>query len=156
MPRVDRGKRSLFRHRALKSAGSVSTPQKSCRTVPRFVILEHRWNGIHWDLMLEVEQTLRTWAIDSPIQPGVELSARLLADHRLAYLDYEGEISGGRGRVSRLDRGEYQTADWSDRCVRVELRGTHFRGRVTLNQAEGQSEEDGGRWWCRFEEGNLD
>jgi hypothetical protein len=122
--------------------------------MPRFVILEHRWNGVHWDFMLEADGTLVTWAIDSPIRPGVELPARRLADHRLAYLDYEGAISGGRGRVSRIDRGVYHVAAWSDRCIRVELRGARFRGRSELTWADAQSEGEG--WWCRFEDGNLD
>lgn len=122
--------------------------------MPRFVILEHRWNGVHWDFMLEGDGALATWAIDSPIRPGVDLLARRLADHRPAYLDYEGEISGGRGRVSRIDQGEYDVAVWSDRCVRVELRGARFRGRSELRRADAQSEVEG--WWFRFEDGNLD
>src|SRR5262249_5609576 len=67
--------------------------------MPRFVLLEHTWNGVHWDLMLERDGVLRTWAIDAPVVSGRDLPARSLGDHRLVYLDYEGEISGGRGRV---------------------------------------------------------
>jgi hypothetical protein len=62
----------------------------------RFVLLEHQWNGVHWDLMLEEGDVLRTWAIDVPVVSGVDLPARRLADHRLIYLDYEGPISGLR------------------------------------------------------------
>ena len=65
--------------------------------MPRFVILEHHWNGVHWDLMLEVDDRLRTWALDAPIAPGMDVPARRLPDHRAVYLDYEGAISGGRG-----------------------------------------------------------
>ena len=39
--------------------------------MPRFVLLEHHWDGVHWDLMLDVGAVLRTWAIDAPIVPGV-------------------------------------------------------------------------------------
>jgi hypothetical protein len=124
--------------------------------MPRFVILEHHWSGVHWDLMLEVEGTLRTWAIDAPIQPGIERPARLLADHRLVYLIYEGEISSGRGTVSRIDQGEYRAADWSDRRIEVELQGARFEGRVILKRVRDQSEVEEGDWWFRFEDGNLD
>ena len=33
--------------------------------MPRFVVLEHTWNGVHWDFMLEAGEVLRTWAIDA-------------------------------------------------------------------------------------------
>ena len=46
--------------------------------MPRFVLLEHVWNGVHWDLMLEHGDVLRTWAIDSPIVAGIDLPARAL------------------------------------------------------------------------------
>ena len=32
----------------------------------RFVVLEHEWNGVHWDFMIEDDGRLRTWAIDAP------------------------------------------------------------------------------------------
>ena len=48
---------------------------------------------------------LKTWACREPPQAGVEIPCEALADHRLAYLDYEGPISGGRGSVTRWDRG---------------------------------------------------
>ena len=67
----------------------------------RYVVLEHEWNGVHWDFMLEAGAMLRTWAIDRPIVPEAELPARALADHRHEYLTYEGPVSGGRGRVRR-------------------------------------------------------
>ena len=38
--------------------------------MPRFVLLEHVWNGVHWDFMLEAGDVLRTWAIDQPIVAG--------------------------------------------------------------------------------------
>lgn len=62
----------------------------------------------HWDLMLEQSGTLVTFELDRlPWERGLFLTRRL-ADHRLAYLDYEGHVSGNRGQVIRLDRGHYQ------------------------------------------------
>ncbi len=69
---------------------------------------------MHYDLMLEVGGVLRTWSLPEPPVAGVELECRLLADHRLAYLDYEGPISGGRGTVTRWDRGTYEIQQQSD------------------------------------------
>src|SRR6476620_9117997 len=98
----------------------------------RFVVLEHRWNGVHWDFMLEAGQGLRTWAIDEPIREGVELPARQLADHRLAYLAYEGPVSGQRGRVRRVDEGTFRRRQCGPDHVRVALSGCQLVGEVDL------------------------
>ena len=45
--------------------------------------------------------TVLVQSLSEPPPVGVEIECRLLADHRLAYLDYEGPISGGRGSVAR-------------------------------------------------------
>jgi hypothetical protein len=100
--------------------------------MPRFVILEHRWNGVHWDLMLERGESLRTWALDAPIRPGAHIPARALGDHRLAYLNYEGQVSGGRGEVRRWDQGQYEVLEWTAERVRVRLEGDQLVGEAEL------------------------
>lgn len=77
----------------------------------RFVIQHHILpdGDEHWDLMLEGPHGLFTWSLPSPPdqQNTLPMTVRQLADHREAYLDYEGEVSGGRGRVEIHDRGTY-------------------------------------------------
>jgi hypothetical protein len=102
----------------------------------RFVVLEHDWNGVHWDLMLEVDGALRTWAIDETIAAGRDLPARALPDHRLHYLEYEGEISGGRGSVRRVDRGLYESRLWTPELIRVRLDGAQVSGEAVLLRLE--------------------
>src|SRR3569623_1675370 len=103
--------------------------------MPRFVVLRHECppshpRGLHWDFMLEAGETLKTWSLpqspgefvnqaDAPLE---SMQVEALADHRLAYLDYEGPISGDRGVVSRFVRGEYEIVSQCDDWV-VELRG---------------------------------
>jgi hypothetical protein len=117
--------------------------------MPRFVLLEHCWNGVHWDLMLESAdgRALHTWAIDAPVVPGRDLPARPLADHRTAYLDYEGEVSGGRGVVRRVDRGEYEVMDRTANRIRVRIAGTQLVGLVELRAV---STGGGGVWTFRL------
>jgi hypothetical protein len=121
--------------------------------MPRFVLLEHHWNGVHWDLMLEDGDHLRTWAIDTPVTPGPELAARALPDHRLIYLDYEGAVSGDRGTVRRIDAGRYEPLVWSAGRVRVRFEGVQLVGEAELRQVEGGS--DGVYSWT-LRLGNLD
>lgn len=120
----------------------------------RFVILEHRWNGVHWDLMLERDGVLRTWAVAEAIVAGRNLPARALADHRLHYLDYEGAISGGRGSVRRVDSGTYQSSLWTSETVRFRLEGTQVAGAAVLFRIESGLADEPFSWFFRL--GNLD
>jgi hypothetical protein len=78
--------------------------------MPRYVILEHDYPELHWDLMLEVGSVLRTWRLAKPpVEKGEKIKATPVGDHRVFYLDYEGPVSGGRGSVKVWDRGEYES-----------------------------------------------
>ena len=100
--------------------------------MPRYVILQHDWNGMHYDLMLEQVEVLKTWRLASPIQAGRQ-EAILLPDHRLEYLIYEGPISRDRGKVSRVAEGNYEATLVTEQCWKIELQGT-LKGSITLQQ----------------------
>jgi hypothetical protein len=119
----------------------------------RFVVLEHTWNGVHWDFMLEAGESLKTWAIDEPIKAGIELPARQLADHRPAYLTYEGPVSGQRGTVRRIAEGTFRSREWGPDRVLVELRGDQLVGEVGLYRA-GSDSPAGSSW--KFRLGKVD
>lgn len=78
----------------------------------RFVILRHSGHGpLHYDWMLESGEALATWrTLESPenLAIGNTVEAGGLPDHRLAYLDYEGPVSGDRGSVERVAAGSYE------------------------------------------------
>lgn len=126
--------------------------------MPRFAILEHRWNGVHWDFLLEAGDSLRTWAIDAPIRPGVDLPARALPDHRSIYLDYEGPVGGNRGEVLRWDWGTYTVRAWEPDRVLIDVEGVRSSGPVALLRPDGAgagggADSAGGGWIARF--GNV-
>jgi hypothetical protein len=100
--------------------------------MPRFVILTHDFPFLHWDFMLEQEETLRTWRLEAPPDSQRAIDALPLPDHRRQYLDYEGPVSGNRGTVCRWDAGDYQTVLETPGRIEVELRGTRLRGRAIL------------------------
>lgn len=116
--------------------------------MPRFVVLEHRRNGTHWDLMLQGERDLRTWALDAPPSPGVDIPACELAPHRLLYLDYEGPISADRGEVRRVAAGTFEVVGWSAGKVVARLDGPQLSGLLTLARAE--TGVPGRDWLCRL------
>jgi len=102
--------------------------------MPRFVILTHDHPILHWDFMLEKEAHLRTWRLTQTPAAGVAITAEALADHRLAYLDYEGPVSGNRGSVLRFDRGNYVSVEESPDLVVVELTGNQLNGQASLRR----------------------
>ena len=106
--------------------------------MPRFVILEHDHPSLHWDLMFEADGVLKTWRLPAPPtqQPTTAMS---LGDHRLAYLDYEGPLSGDRGTVKRWDAGEYETMQQSQDAWTVAVKGTRWRGTMQLRQRDGSA-----------------
>ena len=75
--------------------------------MPRFVILEHDHPVLHWDLMLEAGDVLQTWRLAAPPAESPAVAATALDDHRRIYLDYEGPVSGNRGKVRRWDAGNF-------------------------------------------------
>jgi hypothetical protein len=100
--------------------------------MPRFVILTHDWPFLHWDLMLEADAALRTWRLLEEPGPGRSVPAEPLPDHRRAYLDYEGPVSGDRGTVARWDAGEFTWTEEADRALRLHLHGTRLSGPVII------------------------
>jgi hypothetical protein len=107
--------------------------------MPRFVLLEHDHPVQHWDLMLEMGPQLRTWRLSAPPAPGVQITAQSLGDHRMAYLDYEGPVSGGRGTVARWDRGVYELLSEDIHHCAVQLHGKRIEGRLELQCVEGNA-----------------
>jgi len=109
--------------------------------MPRFVILEHDHPSLHWDLMLEAGDVLQTWRLANPPEVGSSpIDAMALGDHRIAYLEYEGPVSGNRGAVRRWDAGVFdEEPDSLPLARKLILKGARLNRRVLLEQIEGAS-----------------
>ncbi len=96
--------------------------------------------------MFESAGALRTWSSfqlpDDTLRP-----ARALAEHRLAYLHYEGPVSGQRGTVRRWDEGTYVALQQSNDQWVLKLSGTQLSGLLTLVRIS--PDED--HWAVRFQ-----
>lgn len=113
--------------------------------MPRFVVLQHEIGPshsrsrkpVHWDWMFELGDSLRTWSTDvlkpTEFRPGkwnekksTIMPATALEDHRLAYLDIEGDIGGDRGAVSKVFSGSFETIEISNVQFHVATRELVF------------------------------
>ncbi|QDV71826.1 hypothetical protein Poly24_55660 [Rosistilla carotiformis] len=86
--------------------------------------------------MLEHEGQLRTWAIEQIPHRDECVEGIELPPHRLAYLDFEGEISGGRGTVRRIDQGDYRTLESSRAWFTVEMHGLEATKNLRFQRAK--------------------
>ena len=111
----------------------------------RFVVHEHHARRLHWDLRLERDGALMSWAVPNgiPADPSENRKAIHVEDHPLSYLDFEGQIpegSYGAGRILIWDRGEYECEKLEDGELIVVFHGTRLRGRYALFRAGGEKD----------------
>ena len=86
-------------------------PEKPDEETFRCVVLFHQGGfAEHYDLMLEVRNTLWTWRLGELPKTNQTIWGERIADHRVHYLDYEGPISNNRGTVNRIRTGRYRWA----------------------------------------------
>jgi hypothetical protein len=84
--------------------------------------------------MLETGPVLMTWQLASEPACAADLPvlARRIADHRKAYLEYEGPLTRNRGHVDRVDAGTYRAIRRDDTRWEFELQGGRLTGRFAL------------------------
>ncbi len=92
----------------------------------------------HFDWLFEGHTALATWAVGRwlPADSIAWQSVIRLPDHRPVYLDYEGEISGQRGWVSRVEAGEYELLEQTPQESRLRLSGGRS-GELWIHRGEG-------------------
>jgi hypothetical protein len=114
--------------------------------MPRFVLLEHDHPALHWDFMLESGDVLLTWRLDRVPDEAGEITATSLPDHRVAYLDYEGPVSGDRGTVARIDRGTFEFIQSADTNITAQLNGSRLQGIARLRKLSADGSPDQSAW----------
>jgi bifunctional non-homologous end joining protein LigD len=110
--------------------------------LPRFVVQEHHATSLHWDLRLERDGVLPSWAVPKgiPPDPRVDHLAVQTEDHPLMYLAFHGDIpegSYGAGQMTIWDTGTYEAHEWTDKKVEMTLHGERARGRYVLFRTRG-------------------
>ena len=108
-----------------------------------FVIQQHHARRLHWDLRLERDGVLVSWAVPRglPRDPARNHLAAHTEDHPMEYADFHGEIPAGEygaGRMTIYDKGTYTTEKWRDNEVIVVLHGQQASGRYVLFQTRGK------------------
>jgi bifunctional non-homologous end joining protein LigD len=123
--------------RTAEPAGEPRPESAPAAQAPRFVVQEHHATRLHWDLRLERDGALASWAIPNgiPADPADNRLAVHTEDHPLEYLEFEGEIPKGEygaGTMRIWDRGTFETHKWEDKKVEITFHGERLRGRYGL------------------------
>jgi bifunctional non-homologous end joining protein LigD len=122
----------------------------------QFVIQKHDASRLHYDFRLELDGTLKSWAV--PKGPSLDPARKALAvqveDHPLEYGDFEGVIPQGQyggGTVLVWDRGTWEpmgnpTDGYAAGKLHFILHGQKLHGEWALVRMHGRSDGDGKNW----------
>ncbi|WP_029033534.1 DNA ligase D [Salinimicrobium terrae] len=123
----------------------------------RFVIQRHRATRLHYDLRLEMEGVLKSWAVPKgpSMNPGDKRLAIKTEDHPIKYLSFHGTIPKGNygaGEMSIWDEGTYEPAGGGDEKdllkmlkkgdLKITFSGTKIKGTFALVHTRREGEKD--------------
>ena len=102
-----------------------------------YVIQKHAASHLHFDLRLEMDGVLKSWAIpkEPRLEPGVKRLAVQVEDHPLEYATFEGTIPKGEygaGTVEIWDKGIYDLVDRKENKLVVNIGGQRLKGSYVL------------------------
>ena len=112
--------------------GQISGSSRS-----RFVVHKHQARHLHYDLRLEMDGVLKSWAVPKgvPLEPGVRRLAVQVEDHPVEYIDFSGRIPEGQygaGMVEIWDKGEFELVKRLPNHLEFTLRGGKISGDYVL------------------------
>ena len=108
-----------------------------------YVIQKHHSSHLHWDLRLEHDGVLKSWAIpkEPPTKNGIKRLAVAVEDHELGYDKFEGEIPKGKygsGKVEIWDSGTYEPEKFDDNHIIMKINGKKLKGGYVMICLKGQ------------------
>lgn len=113
--------------------------------MPRFVIQEHYATSHHFDLRLERDGVLISWAVPKGMPEDTKKNrlALRVEDHGLSHLDLvdNSPVEGvpGAVRKSIWDRGTYEAEEFGEEKVIAHLRGRRINDRYAIFRTGGKS-----------------
>lgn len=102
-----------------------------------FVIHKHQASHLHWDLRLEMDGVLKSWAVpkEPPMVKGVRRLAMQVEDHPLQYAKFHGTIPEGNygaGTVEIWDKGKYELKIKDSKKIEFIMHGKKMNGTYIL------------------------
>ena len=125
-------KRNLKKTKEPKAKEKKSSSKKLI-----YLIHEHHATHLHWDLRLEMEGVLKSWAV--PKTPSANTKIKRLAiqveDHPISYATFKGIIPEGNygaGEVKIWDTGKYELIEKTSSKIIIDINGKKLKGKYAL------------------------
>jgi len=108
-----------------------------------YVIQKHQASHLHWDLRLEMDGVLKSWAVpkEPPAKSGIRRLAVQVEDHPIEYANFEGVIPEGQygaGVVEIWDKGTYRLIERTPDKIVFEIHGKRLKGKYCLLRFKGE------------------
>ena len=136
--------------------------QSAASKLPRFVIQKHAARNLHYDFRLELNGTLKSWAVPKgpSLDPAVKRMGVHVEDHPLDYAGFEGVIPArqyGAGQVIVWDHGSWTpigdaAEGLAQGKLKFELHGEKLRGGWTLVRMHGRARDSAKEPWLLIKE----
>ena len=102
-----------------------------------FVVHKHDATHLHYDLRLEMDGVLKSWAVpkEPPKTKGIKRLAIQVEDHPLQYATFKGKIPEGlygAGTVEIWDKGTYNLKNKDEKKIEFKLKGKKLKGGYVL------------------------
>lgn len=102
-----------------------------------FVVHKHWARNLHWDLRLEMNGALASWAVpkEPPIEKGIKRLAVHVEDHPIEYAKFHGTIPEGNygaGKAEIWDKGTYEIKYQDEKKIEFNLHGKKLKGWYVL------------------------
>jgi len=132
----------------------------------RFVVHEHHASRLHFDVRLEMDGVLKSWAIPKgpSMNPADKRLAIMVDDHTLEYGDFEGVIPAGRygaGPVVIWDQGTYEllegqrpAGELTKGSLKFALKGKRLKGAFAMVRLKGPRAS--GKEWLLMKKADAD
>lgn len=129
--------KEYIKKRNLKISKEPSAKIKKSISKKIFVIHEHHATHLHWDLRLEMNGVLKSWAVPKspPLSKGIKRLAIQVEDHPLSYAKFHGMIPEGNygaGKVIIWDKGKCELVEKNPTKIIFEISGKKLKGRYCL------------------------
>ncbi len=136
---VGKKKMSLKEYQRKRDFQKTIEPKGNITTGKRgtYVIQRHNASHLHFDLRLEMDGVLKSWAVpkEPPTASGVKRLAVQVEDHPVEYAGFEGTIPEGEygaGKVEIWDKGTYKLINRKENKLIVKIDGAKLNGVYVL------------------------
>jgi len=146
---------TLTKYKKIRNTKKSGEPKAKIKSSKKkiFMIHKHHASHLHWDLRLEINGVLKSWAVpkEPPKAKGIKRLAIEVEDHPLDYADFKGTIPEGNygaGKVQIWDNGTFELIKKNTKEIEFKLSGKKMKGTFVLIKTNYGSKP--GKSWLFF------